>query len=40
MRHTPGARLIRINPDHPQVPADLGTRALSVPARADDFLVP
>ncbi|MFM9443514.1 NAD-dependent protein deacetylase of SIR2 family [Streptomyces acidiscabies] len=40
VRHTPGARLVRINPDHPEVPADLGGRALSVPVRADDFLVP
>ncbi|WP_338687054.1 NAD-dependent protein deacetylase of SIR2 family [Streptomyces acidiscabies] len=40
VRHTPGARLVRINPNHPEVPADLGRRALSIPVRADDFLVP
>lgn len=40
MRHTPGARPVRIDPHHPEVPAALGGRALSVPVRADDFLVP
>ncbi|MET8973982.1 NAD-dependent protein deacetylase of SIR2 family [Streptomyces sp. NPDC004539] len=42
VRHTPTARLIRVNPDHPEVPADLAAsgRALPVPAGADEFLVP
>ncbi|MDX3386213.1 hypothetical protein PV682_32855 [Streptomyces niveiscabiei] len=40
VRHTPGARPVRIDPHHPEVPAALGGRALSVPVRADDFLVP
>ncbi|MFM9609467.1 hypothetical protein ACSCBZ_06620 [Streptomyces niveiscabiei] len=41
MRHTtPGAPLVRITPDHPKVPADLGGRAQPAPVRADDFLVP
>ncbi|MEW2401821.1 NAD-dependent protein deacetylase of SIR2 family [Streptomyces sp. NPDC046862] len=31
VRHTPRARLVRINPAHPDVPSDLGIRALSVP---------
>ncbi|QNP69899.1 hypothetical protein IAG44_10850 [Streptomyces roseirectus] len=38
VRHTPGARLVRINPDHPATPEDLAGRALSVPVRADEFL--
>ncbi|TPQ23971.1 NAD-dependent protein deacetylase of SIR2 family [Streptomyces sporangiiformans] len=38
VRHTPGARLVRVNPDHPEVPAGLGARALSVPFGADRFL--
>ncbi|MFJ8109563.1 NAD-dependent protein deacetylase of SIR2 family [Streptomyces sp. NPDC096132] len=38
VRHTPGARLVRINPDHPEVPTDLGARALSVPFDADRLL--
>ncbi|MEI5520128.1 NAD-dependent protein deacetylase of SIR2 family [Streptomyces brasiliscabiei] len=38
VRHTPGARLVRVNPDHPEVPADLGDRALSVPFGADRLL--
>ncbi|WP_037680111.1 NAD-dependent protein deacetylase [Streptomyces griseus] len=38
VRRTPGARLVRINPDHPEVPADLGDRALSVPSAADLLL--
>lgn len=38
VRHTPRARLVRVNPDHPEVPADLGDRALSVPFGADRFL--
>lgn len=42
-RRTPRVRFVRINPDHPDVPADLGERALSVPLGADrllDRLVP
>ncbi|MEU5196872.1 NAD-dependent protein deacetylase of SIR2 family [Streptomyces scabiei] len=38
VRHTPRARLVRINPDHPDVPSDLGSRALSVPFGADRLL--
>jgi hypothetical protein len=38
VRHTPRARLVRINPDHPDVPSDLGTRVLSVPLGADRLL--
>ncbi|MGW3448254.1 NAD-dependent protein deacetylase of SIR2 family [Streptomyces sp. NPDC001076] len=38
VRRTPGARLVRVNPDHPDVPADLGERALSVPFGADRLL--
>jgi hypothetical protein len=38
VRHTPGARLVRVNPDHPEVPADLGDRALAVPFGADLLL--
>ncbi|MFD9037587.1 NAD-dependent protein deacetylase of SIR2 family [Streptomyces bottropensis] len=38
VRHTPRARLVRINPAHPDVPSDLGTRALSVPLGADRLL--
>ncbi|MFI1031844.1 NAD-dependent protein deacetylase of SIR2 family [Streptomyces sp. NPDC020951] len=38
VRHTPGARLVRVNPDHPEVPADLGDRARSVPFGADRLL--
>ncbi|MFI1509143.1 NAD-dependent protein deacetylase of SIR2 family [Streptomyces sp. NPDC020597] len=38
VRRTPRARLVRINPLHPDVPADLGERALSVPLGADRFL--
>ncbi|MFF3335230.1 NAD-dependent protein deacetylase of SIR2 family [Streptomyces sp. NPDC002888] len=38
VRHTPGARLVRVNPDHPDVPADLADRALSVPFGADVLL--
>ncbi|WP_105968974.1 SIR2 family NAD-dependent protein deacylase [Streptomyces geranii] len=38
VRHTPGARLVRINPGHPEVPADLGDRALSLPFGADRLL--
>ncbi|MCC9707746.1 hypothetical protein E4N62_22155 [Streptomyces sp. MNU76] len=38
VRHTPGARLVRVNPDHPEVPADLRNRALAVPFGADLLL--
>ncbi|MER5834764.1 NAD-dependent protein deacetylase of SIR2 family [Streptomyces sp. NPDC002130] len=38
VRQTPRARLVRINPDHPGVPADLGERALPVPVGADRLL--
>jgi NAD-dependent SIR2 family protein deacetylase len=38
VRQTPRARLVRINPDHPGVPTDLGERALSVPLGADRLL--
>ncbi|MES5820259.1 NAD-dependent protein deacetylase of SIR2 family [Streptomyces sp. RG80] len=38
VRHTPGARLVRVNPGHPDVPADLGARALSLPFGADRLL--
>jgi len=38
VRHTPRARLVRLNPAHPEVPADLGDRALSAPIGADGFL--
>ncbi|MEU6224477.1 NAD-dependent protein deacetylase of SIR2 family [Streptomyces sp. NPDC047042] len=37
VRHTPRARLVRINLGHPEVPADLGPRALSVPLGADEL---
>ncbi|WP_180291483.1 hypothetical protein [Streptomyces sp. 3214.6] len=38
VRQTPRARLVRINPGHPDVPSDLGARALSVPQGADRLL--
>ncbi|MDX3452680.1 NAD-dependent protein deacetylase of SIR2 family [Streptomyces sp. ME02-8801-2C] len=38
VRHTPRGRLVRINPGHPEVPADLGPRARSVPLGADELL--
>ncbi|WP_060886983.1 hypothetical protein [Streptomyces caniscabiei] len=38
VRHTPGARLVRVNPARPEVPADLGDRALAVPFGADVLL--
>ncbi|XUL86340.1 NAD-dependent protein deacetylase of SIR2 family [Streptomyces galilaeus] len=38
VRHTPRARLVRVNLDHPDVPADLGDRALSLPFGAGPFL--
>ncbi|MGW5653834.1 NAD-dependent protein deacetylase of SIR2 family [Streptomyces humi] len=37
-RKTPGARLVRVNPDCPEVPEELADRALSVPVRADVLL--
>ncbi|KOG09545.1 NAD-dependent protein deacetylase of SIR2 family [Streptomyces viridochromogenes] len=38
VRQTPRARLVRINPAHPDVPSDLGERALSVPLGGDRLL--
>ncbi|MDX3801364.1 hypothetical protein [Streptomyces sp. AK04-3B] len=38
VRRTPRARLVRIDPRHPDVPSDLGERALSVPLGADRLL--
>ncbi|MEH0529790.1 hypothetical protein QBA75_22815 [Streptomyces stelliscabiei] len=38
VRQTSRARLVRINPAHPDVPSDLGSRALSVPLGADQLL--
>ncbi|MFF6804506.1 NAD-dependent protein deacetylase of SIR2 family [Streptomyces sp. NPDC012616] len=38
VRQTPRARLVRINPDHADVPSDLGERALPVPLGADRLL--
>ena len=38
VRHTPGARLVRVNPASPEGPADLGDRALAVPFGADVLL--
>ncbi|WP_217552193.1 NAD-dependent protein deacetylase of SIR2 family [Streptomyces sp. GbtcB6] len=38
VRHTPRARLVRVNPDHPDVPSDLGDRALSLPYGAGSLL--
>ncbi|MFF0083081.1 NAD-dependent protein deacetylase of SIR2 family [Streptomyces canus] len=37
-RHLPGARLVRVNPDHPDLPNDLTGRALPVAARADHLI--
>ncbi|MEU8762849.1 NAD-dependent protein deacetylase of SIR2 family [Streptomyces sp. NPDC048659] len=37
-RGLPGARLVRVNPTHPEIPEDLAGRALSVPADARDLL--
>lgn len=37
-RHIPHARLVRVNPTHPEVPADLADRALSIPADAERLL--
>lgn len=38
MRHTPGARPVRVSPDHPEAPADLGDPVLAVPFGADLLL--
>ncbi|MFI0817406.1 NAD-dependent protein deacetylase of SIR2 family [Streptomyces sp. NPDC021098] len=38
VRHTPRARLVRVNPHHPEVPADLGIRALSHAMGAEALL--
>ncbi|MFE7277818.1 NAD-dependent protein deacetylase of SIR2 family [Streptomyces sp. NPDC057623] len=38
VRRTPGARLVRVNPNHPDIPSDLGPRALSLPWGADKLL--
>jgi NAD-dependent SIR2 family protein deacetylase len=38
VRETPGARLVRINPEFPDVPGDLADRALSLPVGAADVL--
>ncbi|MFF7953384.1 SIR2 family NAD-dependent protein deacylase [Streptomyces griseorubiginosus] len=37
-RHLPNARLVRVNPTHPQTPPDLGERTLPVPYGADSLL--
>ncbi|MGW0574038.1 NAD-dependent protein deacetylase of SIR2 family [Streptomyces tauricus] len=37
-RQIPHARLVRVNPTHPETPADLTGRTLSVPAEADRLL--
>ncbi|MGW2328376.1 NAD-dependent protein deacetylase of SIR2 family [Streptomyces sp. NPDC001700] len=37
-RHFPAARLVRVNPDHPETPADLADRALPVPVGAGRLL--
>ncbi|MGW7207549.1 NAD-dependent protein deacetylase of SIR2 family [Streptomyces sp. NPDC054837] len=37
-RHFPQAHLVRVNPAHPETPADLAGRALSLPAGADQLL--
>ncbi|WP_245606463.1 hypothetical protein [Streptomyces himastatinicus] len=37
-RHFPAARLVRVNPDRPETPADLADRALPVPVGADHLL--
>ncbi|MER6788477.1 NAD-dependent protein deacetylase of SIR2 family [Streptomyces sp. NPDC000658] len=37
-RHFPHSRLVRVNPKHPETPADLAGRALSVPVGADLLL--
>ncbi|MFB6808484.1 hypothetical protein [Streptomyces sp. NPDC056387] len=38
VRRLPGARLVRVNPTHPETPADLGDRALPVPVDAEHLL--
>lgn len=37
-RQIPHARLVRVNPTHPETPDDLADRTLSVPAGADHLL--
>ncbi|MER7693297.1 NAD-dependent protein deacetylase of SIR2 family [Streptomyces sp. NPDC097610] len=37
-RHLPGARLVRVNPEHPETPADLAGRALPVATGADHLI--
>ncbi|MFM9698392.1 SIR2 family NAD-dependent protein deacylase [Streptomyces europaeiscabiei] len=37
-RQIPHARLVRVNPTHPETPADLAGRTLSVPVGADDLI--
>ncbi|MEU4486845.1 hypothetical protein AB0H94_18545 [Streptomyces purpurascens] len=37
-RRFPAARLVRVNPDRPETPADLAGRALPVPAGVDRLL--
>lgn len=37
-RAFPLARLVRVNPTHPEIPADLADRALSVPTGADHLI--
>ncbi|WP_327696716.1 NAD-dependent protein deacetylase of SIR2 family [Streptomyces sp. NBC_00459] len=37
-RHFPHARLVRVNPTHPETPADLDGRTLPVPVEADHLL--
>ncbi|WP_371661703.1 NAD-dependent protein deacetylase of SIR2 family [Streptomyces sp. NBC_00280] len=37
-RHFPHARLVRVNPTHPETPADLDGRTLPVPIEADHLL--
>ena len=39
VRHTLGAHLVRVDPDHPE-PTDLETRAPSVPCKANRLLNP
>ncbi|GGS72459.1 hypothetical protein GCM10010222_11580 [Streptomyces tanashiensis] len=37
-RHRPHTRLVRVNPTHPEIPAALAGRSLSVPADAQDLI--
>jgi NAD-dependent SIR2 family protein deacetylase len=37
-RHLPGTRLVRVNPSHPRIPADLHDRALPVPFGTERLL--